>query len=223
MVKRKKHNKIMNTMNLNIFNDVKRIALCAIMLTISACSTTPPARFYTLHINPADVQKRESAKPETSLRIGVGPLNLPRYLDRLQIVTRDEQDQLVLAEFDQWAEPLSDAMVREVTQGLSRAFNHHAFYAYPWNAFGAMDYRIVINIMQFDGQLGDHLETDVRWVVIDEKTNKTIVEAQAQWQLTMDAADYASVNRAMNASVTKMVEEIAGRLKQLNEHSVVSD
>ena len=40
--------------------------------------------------------------------IGVGPITLPKYLDRPQIVSRASRNQLALGEFDRWAEPLQE-------------------------------------------------------------------------------------------------------------------
>jgi uncharacterized protein len=50
----------------------------------------------------------ETASPAAprDLTIGVGPVTLPPYLDRLPIVTRASRARLVLGEFDQWAASL---------------------------------------------------------------------------------------------------------------------
>ena len=40
------------------------------------------------------------------LTVGVGPVTLPPYLDRPQLVTRAGSNRAVLADFDSWVEPL---------------------------------------------------------------------------------------------------------------------
>ncbi len=52
----------------------------------AGCATSPPARFYTLN----GIDKPEHAPPTTTGKeetIGVGPVSIPAYLDRPQIVT----------------------------------------------------------------------------------------------------------------------------------------
>ena len=51
--------------------------------------------------------------------IGVGPITVPKYLDRPQIVTRSGRNQLALGEFDRWAEPLQDNVLRVLAENLA--------------------------------------------------------------------------------------------------------
>jgi len=55
-----------------------------------------------------------SAEP----RPGVGPVTLPPYLDRSQIVMSDRANELNLAEFDQWAESLQTNFTRVLGENL---------------------------------------------------------------------------------------------------------
>lgn len=45
-----------------------------------------------------------------ALSVGVGPMHVPGYLDRPQIVTRRDADRIDLGDFDQWGEPLRDGI-----------------------------------------------------------------------------------------------------------------
>src|SRR6266498_1510380 len=89
-------------------------SLSGVLLVLGGCLGTPPTRFYLL---PAltDVSS-PAAMGERTLTIGVGPVTLPPYLDRLQIVTRASQAQLHLAEFDQWAASLQDTVARVLAE-----------------------------------------------------------------------------------------------------------
>jgi len=85
-------------------------ALLALLLmaVLQACAGSKPARFYllTAEVRGAAAQGVELDQPRQL--IAVGPVELPRYLDRPQIVTRKGPNQLELAEFDLWAESLAD-------------------------------------------------------------------------------------------------------------------
>ena len=66
--------------------------LMAVMLAIMAgCATTPPSRFYILEPVKTDAAAQPS---EPATAVGVGPVELPKYLDRPQIVVRSGANEL---------------------------------------------------------------------------------------------------------------------------------
>src|SRR5262245_33951851 len=71
------------------------------LLGLSGCRSSPPPRFYVL----PSLTSADTALPAAprDLTIGVGPVSLPPYLDRPQIVTRASRAKLELGEYDQWA------------------------------------------------------------------------------------------------------------------------
>src|SRR5215475_5950329 len=87
------------------------------LLGLSGCTSSPPTRFYVV----PSLAGAETAPPAAprDLTLGVGPVTLPPYLDRLQIVTRASRARLVLGEFDQWAASLQDSVPRVLAEDLS--------------------------------------------------------------------------------------------------------
>lgn len=81
--------------------------LClAITLLLAGGCASKPARFYTL--NPVVPASSPGPTWDTALlgppsNIGIISVELPDYLDRPQIVTRNPNNELKLAEFDRWA------------------------------------------------------------------------------------------------------------------------
>ena len=80
----------------------------AAVLLVSACGSSPPVRYYTL--STASVATPED--PADARILGLGPLNVPEYLNRTQIVTRGNGAELIVHEFSHWAEPLDMALGR---------------------------------------------------------------------------------------------------------------
>jgi len=93
------------------------VPLSCVLLVLGGCLCTPPSRFYLLPTL-TDVSS-PAAMGERALTIGVGPVTLPPYLDRPQIVTRASRAQLHLAELDQWAASLQDTVARVLAENLS--------------------------------------------------------------------------------------------------------
>jgi uncharacterized lipoprotein YmbA len=74
------------------------VALVAVLLGLGACASTP-SRFYLLNTLPASETVPATAAGRGPV-VGVGPITLPKYLDRPQLVTRASRNQLTLGEFD---------------------------------------------------------------------------------------------------------------------------
>jgi uncharacterized lipoprotein YmbA len=77
----------------------------------------PPTRLYVLTALP---QSERTAAPSltTSDTIGIGPVTLPQYTNRSQIVTGATNPELNRAPFEQWAEPLEANFTRVLTDNL---------------------------------------------------------------------------------------------------------
>ena len=79
----------------------------------------PPTHFYLLPPRTSgDTAPPASAGPR-DLTLAVGPVTVPPYLDRPQIVTRTSRAKLTLADFEQWAGPLADTTARVLSEDLA--------------------------------------------------------------------------------------------------------
>jgi uncharacterized protein len=93
------------------------LGLC--LMALGGCASTQAARFYVLSALPGGGTASPGAAAERGLAIGVGPVTLPKYLDRPQIVTFTSPYALNVAEFDRWAEPLESTFVRVLAENLA--------------------------------------------------------------------------------------------------------
>ncbi|MFW6242141.1 MAG: PqiC family protein, partial [Thermodesulfobacteriota bacterium] len=74
------------------------LLLAALFLLPVACGRSLPTRFYLL----TPQKTGPGAAPTAGPSVGVGPVELPDYLDRPQILTRAGEHEIHFAEFDQW-------------------------------------------------------------------------------------------------------------------------
>ena len=82
----------------------------AALTLLSACSSNPPERFYTLSETAPDAH---SAPPPGTGSVRVDRVTIPGELNRPQLVRQLDANRLQIAEFDRWAAPL-DEMIRRV-------------------------------------------------------------------------------------------------------------
>jgi len=138
--------------------------LSGVLLVLGGCLSTPSTRFYLLPTltdgaSPAAMGAR-------ALTIGVGPVALPPYLDRPQIVTRASQAQLHLAEFDQWAASLQDTVARVLAENLSLLMPTARVVLQPWPQTTEMDQQVLLDVTQFDRTMEGEAVLVARWSLL---------------------------------------------------------
>ena len=107
------------------------------------------------------------------ISLGVGPVRLPGYLDRREIVTRVAQNRFDLSENDRWAEPLDENFTHVLAQDLSVLLGSDRIITYPWPLDKRPHYRVQIDVFRFEVNAAGEAELSARWAVIDEAGKKT--------------------------------------------------
>ena len=188
------------------------ILLCLGSL-LTACAT-PPSNFYTL-----EPQSRPPATANTAIAkkqlIGIGPLSLPALVERRQIVTRAENNGIQIAEFDLWAAPLKDNVLAVLSKNVATLQPNAIVRAYPWNAFGDVDYRVIVDISRFDTQLGKSANLEASWAIMEEKNHTIVSNGQANIKQPLNDATYNSAAQALSQLLSKLSQQIALALVQV--------
>ena len=80
------------------------VALSILLLTVfSGCrSMTPPVTFYTLSPIAESTLETKAITPRSPI-IGIEPVDLPKTIDRTQMVTRSGPHQLAVSSLNRWA------------------------------------------------------------------------------------------------------------------------
>ena len=175
------------------------------ILAIAGCAPTPPPTYFQLE-EPASIQLSGIGR---GVAVGVGPLNLPSYLDRPQIVTRATEHQLELSEFNRWAEPLKESLLRVIAVNLSNKLESTRIFVIPRRSSGVpLEFKVEINVARFDGRLGGEVLLVARWILTDQdsqviSTKVSIIKEQS----TGDG--YDELIQAQNKTLHQLSDEIA--------------
>ena len=157
------------------------LALLALSCILAACAESQPSRFYMLSSLPP-AEATGSGKP---LSVGVGPISMPEHLNRPQIVTRESDTKLALAEFDRWGEPLGDLFSQAVAANLSALLKTERVYSLPRRRTASLDYQVEIDIYRFDADQTGLIYLTARWSLYGKggkkllKTGTTSLTEQA--------------------------------------------
>ncbi len=179
------------------------------LLGLSGCASSPPTRLYVL----PSMTGAETASPAAprDLTIGVGPVTLSPYLDRLPIVTRASRARLVLGEFDQWAASLQDLVTRALAENLSHLIPTERVVLHPWSRTVEPDYQVTVDVMQFDAGPSGEVVLAARWRLLNAK-EQALVMRQARFTAAAGRRDYEATIIAMGHTLDALSQDMAATL-----------
>jgi uncharacterized lipoprotein YmbA len=177
------------------------------LLGISGCATTAPTRFYLLMPMLDSATVRPFA-PARHLAIGVGPVTMPPYLNRPQIVTRASSARLDFAEFDQWAAPLPDSVTRVVAENLSLLIPTDRVALHPWPRATSVDYQVSIAVDRFDGAAGGEVMLLGHWSLWDADGNELVMR-KVRFSVPTGGPEYEALVSAMSRTLADLSQDIA--------------
>jgi len=179
------------------------------LLGLSGCASSPPPRLYVLP-SMTDAETASPAAPR-DLTIGVGPVTLSPYLDRLPIVTRESRARLILGEFDQWAASLQDLVSRALAENLSRLIPTERVVLHPWSRTVELDYQVTVDVMQFDTGPSGEVVLAARWRLLNAK-EQALVMRQARFTAAAGRRDYEATIIAMGHTLDALSQDMAATL-----------
>jgi uncharacterized lipoprotein YmbA len=166
-------------------------------------------------LSPLSGQGAPSPADQRCVAIGIGTLQLPAYLDRPQIVTRLSPNELQLAEFDQWAEPLQDNFMRVLAENLGLLLCDHAVAVFPWKGSTPVDYQIDVEVLRMDGVPGAGVSLAARWSVSGGTEREILVSRRSDVTEPTAGEGYAALVAAQSRTVAALSREIASALEAL--------
>ncbi len=135
---------------------------CLLPLALAGCSAGTPTRFYVLSEMPDAPAATHTAQGPA---IGVGPITLPKYLDRPQMVSHVNANSLAQADTDQWGGDLEDNITRVLAANLSKLLGTDRVSLYPWKDRAPVDYQVALDVARFEQDVDGSIVLDVFWSV----------------------------------------------------------
>jgi len=194
----------------------KSTGLILVFLTLGGCgATTQPSKFYLLN-SLASSEKAASNVP-AGMAIGIGPIHIPEYVDRPQIVTRMSENELKLAEFHKWAEPLKDNIPQVLADNLSVLMRTDQVTIYPWKRSTSIDYQVIIDITRFDTSSDAEAHLVARWQVFGHDTRKVLALKKSHLKASLQSSDYHSIVSALNQTLADLSRAITTSIGQVHK------
>jgi uncharacterized lipoprotein YmbA len=172
---------------------------------------TPEPQYFTLS-SPAGASGAPlTARPQLGLVLG--PVDLPRYLDRSELVTRSGAHGLRVWNLQRWGGSLRTDVQRVVADDLARLLGTARIAVYPAEARFPVDYRVLLELLELGGAPGHPVALRARWTIAGGDGRAVAVGATEVEQAPASASweDYVAAHGAALAVLTReLAERIAG-------------
>jgi len=191
------------------------LAACALLTLVAAgCAPTPPSDFYVL--TPMAAGGDSAAAPSReSLSVSVGPVKIPEYLNRTQIVTRSGRNRLDVNEFNRWGGSLASNLSSVIAENLSVLLGTDEVFVFPTQDPVSPRYRVILSVAKFDGALGESAVLDARWLITGPRRGEQLATGRTEIRETPDGGDYDSYVAAQSRTVEALSREIAAEIVTL--------
>jgi hypothetical protein len=198
------------------FFQIISLLVLFIAVLLAGCGGSPtPLEFYTLNSLNGIPQQANPADAAQNIAIGIGPVKIPKILDRPQIVTRTGPNTIKVDEFHRWAGPLGTEIAQVLAENISLLLATDQVAVYPWDVDFKPDYRIALDIRYFEGQLGENVFLDVVWRVSGRESQKILATIASVINEPLSVPDYETLVAAKSQALAQLSREIAQEIRKL--------
>jgi len=184
------------------------LAIPCIVAALAAGCSSAPSRFFTLSANAT------AGTTQSKLSIAVGPVSVPAAVDQSQIVVSTGANQVSFDEFNRWASPLQDNLARVVAENLVAILGTPRVTLYPQPLNADMDYRVQIEVRNFESTLGKQAALDAVWTVRRMKDGKTDTGRTSAREPAADGG-YEALAAAHSRAAARLSQDIADAVRVL--------
>lgn len=195
-------------------NRFKRAGTTAAVLVLAGCSVLEPrpdaSRYFLLRSLAAPAAGPALA----TLTLGVGPVTVPEYLDRPEMVDLVDLYEVRYSAQNRWIEPLGIQLRRTLGENLDTLLDPDAVIYHPWYASDGVDLQVEIDFgvlrLHEDGRwIGS-----VEWVLRDPATRAALERNDLSFSLGRDSIPPDEIAGALSAELQRLAVEIASGVRR---------
>lgn len=189
--------------------------LSCLLLSLTGCigGSTPPSQFYLLE--PMNESETSTSGVSEKSDIALGPVRIPRYVDRPQIVTASGKNAYQLSELNRWAESLDGNISRVLAQNLSLLTSADVVLVNSSNRATQAQLRISVNILEFHVNPQGQAGLTAQWQIA--RGDEMQLNRQVSYHSPASKTDYSVMVAALNDCLNRMSRELAASIHQILE------
>jgi uncharacterized protein len=152
--------------------------------------------------------------------IGLGPINLPGYLDHSEIATRVGPNQLDFSPTDRWAEPVDQNFKNVLARNLGQLIGTDQIVQFPWFSNVKLDYKIELNVTRFDADQSGVVTLNARWIIREARSDRVLLVHEGSLTQPASTTSTAAEVAALSQSLGSLSQAIADAIIHLQAQNV---
>jgi len=196
---------------------VTNSVVLALALGAGACLLEPhpsTSRYYTLSPEVAPAEAGRATLPS----FGLGPLTLPPYLDRSEVVTRVGRDQLSYSGNDRWAAPLPELLARTLAEDLRLLLPAGEVVAWPWSRSSPPDLSASVDFLRFEAESGGSVVLVARWTLQPGGGGPALATGETRFHEPSTTEDGAASAAALSRGLAAVARDVAQAAERARSH-----
>jgi len=188
----------------------------ALSLSLLLGCTSPVTQYYVLNtvaLKPLTGQSGDKQTseimPVTVQQIAIRQLEIPRYLDRPRMVSRDAMNHLRISETHQWGGRLRDDLARTLSDNLAERLDSVSVFTAPFPGSMHADVSFLIDIRQFERVADGHVHLKVRWHIQRAGADTLSYFDPMVSKAEVKSGDYAAIAAAMSQLLARLADKMA--------------
>ena len=195
----------------------KHLAIMFCWLALAGCLGGPsaPTNFYMLSPLSTTPAGTSAATAEARIRIGLATVVVPEYLNRNEIVVNLDNTVYRLAEFNQWAEPLSENLTRVLEENLTNLLRDDSIDVFlASDSSIPLDYRLEVDVLRLDGNLGGQATLISQWALLENEEDELKLMRRSEYQEQAADNTYKELVLAKSRTIERLSRDIAAAVKR---------
>ena len=205
---------------------LRTCAAGAIAISLAGCSAMARAilapqkdvsKFYLLTPT-ADTAAAAPASANNTggdFTIGLGPIKMPPYLDRPEVVTRAAPNRLELSKEDRWGESVENGFTNAMERDLTVDAGTDRIIIFPWYSTEHIDLQVQIDVYRFETDSQGTATLSARWTICDSTGKNILYTAEANLTQPSTAADTTQAAAALSRTIGDLSGQIANMIHNL--------
>ena len=188
--------------------------MVVLTLLASGCMrNSGPVQFYMLNADSGVADTVRVSAAGQGPVIGLGPIRIPEYLNRPQMIVAVADNQYRLFEDHRWAERLDQNISLALFKALPRQLGTDRIVRFPWSQRQVVDYQVGIDILEFNVNASGQSRLIAQWFI--KRKDLPTIDKRSIYQFPASTTDQAVMVKAQSQCLTKLGQEIAETLRQL--------
>ena len=176
------------------------LVFMAVLLLAGCISRSAPTVNYYSLLTMAQIGDTETLTSLPEVKLGVGPVSIPDSLKRSQIATRKQGNRYEFAEFHRWAGVLEKDITFVLGDNLGQLLGIEKVGFFPWLQHFKPTYRVMVDVIRFDGSLEGEAVLSARWAIADADGKDYLAGRKSDYSQPLADASYTALIKAEKAN-----------------------